>query len=442
MSLRGSFEERAPTLQFRNPKAGAKLYPPIIPLLFGGEDASAIQSVWLRVNGGEFQEFPSSPSNGFGRFVSTTMIPVPGVNTLEIKARDIFGNESKTLVRKFTYFTKAGLYKSLLTGPDSKVLGSVDFVLTELGRFTARILLEGNRIVCKGALNDDGTATVVLRSRGESFTLTLNLEADGAGNQLTGVLSGAGVNLAIDAARFLYDGVNTMAPEMPHYTAVFEPSGDPGTPTLSGFAALYPASDGSVYISGMLADGTRLGATTRLDGRGSIPLYIPLYKKGFLAGRIDFSEAPGISDFGGALTWRRPPSKTGLFKNGFETVTMALGSKNAPFPSGTFPPLNPEDSNDTNATVVFSGGGLASDIRKGVSFYVDPVNPMNYFIDGSDGTFDLGGGFPEFGGRFTDPVTGKKRRFQGVFFRKQNRTFGLFQGSVGVGSVTLEPENP
>jgi hypothetical protein len=196
-----------------------------------------------------------------------------------------------------------------------------------------------------------------------------------------------------------------------------------------------------VFIEGMLADGTPLFHRTRIDGRGSIPLYIPLNKAGFLAGRIDFADVPYVSHFSGALTWRRPPSTKGLFKEGFETITMALGSKNSAFPPDAFPPVNWDDFTDPNAMIVLSGGNWSSEVRNGVriEFYSADLSSFNLSAP-FDKLFQVGGSFPSFAGTFTDPVTNKKRKFVGVFFRKQNRTFGIFKGDTEMGTVELEPE--
>jgi uncharacterized repeat protein (TIGR03803 family) len=217
-------------------------------------------------------------------------------------------------------------------------------VLKTNGSYSGQLYLQGIRYGFSGSFDPAQESNVTIArsaKQGGKITMALTLNS----NALTGTISGTneGEWTSVLLAEPIFKVVGSA-----EYTMLI-PSGQDG-PTNSppGYGyALVTNHNGSVTLSGALADGAALSQTVSIVGDGDIPFYVSLYgNTGLLLGWLNLNGGLSATN----LCWiKTPSSATLLYTNGFTNmVTNALASAWTPA------------TNDLSAgTLMISNTGLA-----------------------------------------------------------------------------------
>ena len=359
----------------------------------GESGASPFGIVWTPPGSGPFTiSAIAFDSNGLQTESRSIGIVVTNVGTLAVK----------------------GLYSGLVRDEPFAfgTNGYVQFSTTKKGAFSTKLMLGGKTFAGSGKFAADGTATVVFKKGG--LTLTLQQFATNLVDQISGQLTDGTLNGAvIENATFVADvvadrAIAREAGERGAYTIVL-PSGDAALGSGVGFAKV--SDGGKITAAFTLADGEKATQGTFLSKDGAWPLFASLYRsKGVLTGPLEFTEEPGVSDFGGALDWAG---------ESFARTLDAVGSRySAPAPYERMLNLA-----NVAGNAVFSAGAVERLLT------VSSANVATPFA--SDLKLKLVPKTGAFSGKF------QGQPFTGVVFQKQNLGAGFFDG----GEVTLGP-NP
>ena len=179
---------------------------------------------------------------------------------------------------------------------------------------------------------------------------------------------------------------------------------------------------------GTLADGTKVSQSTSVSKTGYWPLHIPLYAgSGSLLSWLTFASNTN-SDLSGRLVWvKQAGGKSKYYVNGFSCECDAFGSTYA---------TSDRMLNASSGSLVFSGGGLNSEITNSITFgagskIVTPGKQLKLSFSKSTGIFK---------GTFLDPAGGKPMSFTGAVFQKLNAAYGvLFSSGDQTSEVLLAP---
>jgi hypothetical protein len=192
---------------------------------------------------------------------------------------------------------------------------------------------------------------------------------------------------------------------------------------------------GAVIMSGTLGDGSVFTAGGGVSEDNHVMLTVPLYQGGgYLSGKLDFRDLPGLSDFDGVLNWSRPAHRKGRYREGFSIAATFLGGRYLAPEAGT----NVFDAFTGNATI--SGGDLPSALTAPITF-----GPRNKVIPGHPAyglqcTLQSGTGL--WSGSFLPARNSVPRTFSGVIYQKMPEAVALHRGSTSAGSVILVPATP
>ncbi|MBR4171441.1 MAG: C10 family peptidase [Kiritimatiellae bacterium] len=256
--------------------------------------------------------------------------------------------------------------RTVYTQSVSTVLGTVQLKTGKMNKkgdvkLTAKVVAQGVKASLRGtARPSDGTCTATLSGRG--FSLRVNLR----GNRMWGT---SGNGLSLDGARNVFASGASLG----NYRGTWTAATGNGTASGSGISltrgfsafSLTVGAKGKVTTRGVLADGTKVSATSQLvaiEGsngyRACVPFFAQLYtgKKGCLGTLLWLGEDRTMimdGDFGWGVYWdgrkaRKP----------FEAMPDFTGSKLAT-PSGRHTiHLNPTD---------FSGGSINGYLPDGLA---------------------------------------------------------------------------
>jgi hypothetical protein len=226
---------------------------------------------------------------------------------------------------------------------------------------------------------------------------------------------------------------------------------DPNVPAGTGFAKIAILSNGSVFMTGKLADGTPFSQGASLitpAGSSAVPEF-PLFpalssnSHEALGGMITFATGDSNNKCTGSLSWTKTKrSKARLYPDGFATTLNLVGTRYiAPPPGGDALKLKEAYP---NATVSLSEPDFRTTISKKVDVFADPFAPflndvfvLNPRADGLTMTIDSSAGV--FSGYFVHPVTHSITPVQGALSQKTNTAGGFFLGRTQSGAITLSP---
>lgn len=329
----------------------------------------------------------------------------------------------------------AGSYNGLFSEFENNQLGSsgsLSLKLTDLGAFSAKMLLGGQRISFSGKFALDGLATnIVARPGGSELTILLTLDFAG-GEQVTGTISdGDGIwASSVLALRAGFSKANNPAPQAGRYTlivpgddtdAVNQPGGD-------SFGSVIVDASGNAKFSGSLADGTKVSQKAPLSKDGWWPLYVPLYGGGgSILSWVVFLESPE-ANFTGVFAWIKTDQPgASFYPGGFNVLRELSGSRYRP-------PTNAMDRvlTFTMGGVEFSAGNLAEPFENNVLLGENNkvsnlgINKLSLSITVSSGLFS---------GSVTPPGASRSVSFKGALHQKQNYGSGFFLGTDQSGRV-------
>jgi hypothetical protein len=394
---------------------------------------------------------------------TTNVVKIPGAagstyTLSNLKTEDTNYSYGLIASNKYGVATNRGATLTLVTNPFTTELtgayyglfaespaqfessGLLTLNLTDLGRFTARILSAGGSYSFSGGLSGVGWwSNNVSRGSGKTpLAVLLNLDVTNGMEQILGSVSaGTSWSATLEADRATYSAANPFT-NQGKYTLIFG-----GANNGDGYGTVSASPKGMVSLSGVLPDNTSVApgaVSVSKDGRW--PLYIPLYGRfGSLVGWIDFTNQgaslvdltnSGVCSFAGYnVMWFRTSADGKLYTNGFTNSLTVIGSAFSPDNNAAllgFP----------NLEVTLSGGGLPDVLTNSVS----PSANGRFTINGggiSGLTLSLNPATGVIRGGFAGPAATRSTPIKGVIFQEQTNAGGFFPGATNSGTFLLTP---
>ena len=256
----------------------------------------------------------------------------------------------------------AGAYTGLsepTSGTDLTGTGSFNVAVTQAGRYSGHITIAGMSRPFFGQFSATGFATNVIKVSGPvSATMMMQLDLNGSSssgsNSISGMILGPNWTNSLLASR---NGLFS-APSSDSYA--FALGGTPSStsmPTGDSVGTLKLAKNGTVSISGMLADGTTMSMGSAVSHSGVVPVYESLYSgKGALYGWL-YMTNNAAGDVHGVLKWvKSAQGHAPFYPAGFTNLARVIGS--AYHPSNSVPIIA-----STPSALVLSGGNLSTAFR-------------------------------------------------------------------------------
>lgn len=333
------------------------------------------------------------------------------------------------------FIAVAGSYNGLFSEFENNRVESSGFLslkLTELGAFSARIILAGNRISFSGKFALDGLATNVIARTGASpLTVLLSLDLVGGMDQITGTIGDGVWTASLLTDRAVFHKSDNKAMQTGRYTLIV-PGNDEDAANQPGgdsFGTVIVDAGGNVKFSGTLADGTKVSQKAPLSKNGWWPLFIPLYGGGgSVLSWVVFVESSEAS-FTGVFTWIKPVLPNAKFyANGFVVQRELSGSSYRP-PTNSMDPVLTFTT--TTGRIEFSAGNLAEPFESAVMLVNNKVSPLG--MDKLTLSVTLSSGL--FSGSFTPPGATFSVPFRGALHQKQKYGSGFFLGVDQSGRV-------
>lgn len=397
VSLSGSCEYTAPVTTLTSPASGSTTGASVT-VTGKATDAYGINSIEYALN-------PSSSSPTWTTITAVNIPPpaalwgsttatwsldlaglVPGTNTLWVRSIDISGNISSTLAATFINpmpSTVLGRWDAVMTPTaTSPVRGAVTFSCTANGYHTGKLYLETGTINFTGYTDSSSHIRQTIRRLGyPDLTLTADVLSATSTGIMTGTLEDAGGNGATFAAHA--SPYSTTALASVDLAGRFHVKVDPPSTLTMGYSYLVitTARNGTVSISGRMADSTPITWSGVLGTAGQIPFFAPLYTTMYLTrGSVACPlkiDAPTHTIPAATLEWTRPLGATDKqFPPGFSLSLSASGSLYSVPASGTRVMSLPAGAG--NAVATLTGEGVTGTLTQ--RFTVNATNVTAPFL--------------------------------------------------------------
>lgn len=413
----------------------AVLISPDGKLLFGG-DFSTYQGVTRAglarvLPSGELDEL-FDPGLGTDDSIECLALQPDGAIVLggSFTSYDGFARRSLARVHGDMSF-EARTYMGLLTPSDveARALGSVRIQLTKSGAYTGAIIHGPITIPLRGAFDAEGRALQVILHKGARYLLDVRLDRGGAdGENINGTFATPDGVESIVATPAAFNAKTRPAVQFRgDYVNVHTASGISPTPRPEGATAftLKVGLDGSVRITGFLAEGTPFTAATQLDPTGVARFHSPLFKGlGHFSGSFGINSSLFGRNVSGFGIFRRPAGPGLIYPAGFVVGGSIEGRLYRPA-VGT-PPLSlPATPNNAELTV--AGGNLLADLSQDLSLGSNhralPVGTLNTGL--TKLTLKLNAANGTFSGSFVPAGQSKAVTMRGVFFNTEQVALGF-----------------
>jgi hypothetical protein len=311
-----------------------------------------------------------------------------------------------------------------------------NLVLGTNGIYSGKMYLaSGTPYTLAGTFDRSGQATeTIVRGStvGGNVTLQLNIPWQSVPRQITGSVQGTNAGGWISTNLSLYAAA-TNTNNFPAYTVLLpQDTNVAGAPPSYGYALITNMAS-MIHIGGALSDGTSFSSFVEpINERDGFPVYASLYNNaGLLLGQLSLDAGSNAAVPAGNLAWFKPPSRTGIYSNGFMVSLDVEGSpwtNSAAALAGLLP---------DGAQLTLSGGGLASNIISTVQLTAS--NTLRRFSGSAD--FASGAIKPANGLMtltFTN-TSGKKVTASGTLLQNAGMGGGFFLGATNAGSVLVQP---
>ena len=227
----------------------------------------------------------------------------------------------------------AGTYNGLFYDPNDVTEQSAgmlkNLALLSTGSYSAKLLLGSASYTLLSAFNTSGYASnYVKRTAAQGGPLAVEMTLDWTSGEITGSVSSIGPGAWISSLRAEKSAATPLSAE---YTALLEAGA--GTNAIGdmppGFGyMLITNHNGSVTLSGALADGSTFSQTVPLGVSGDAPVFYPnLYgNTGLLLGWLGLSN--GTVEVETPMAWFKPQpaAKSGIYTAGFTNFLTVTGS--------------------------------------------------------------------------------------------------------------------
>jgi hypothetical protein len=336
----------------------------------------------------------------------------------------------------------AGRYDGIFQPADSQgaseaTSGLIENLLLKTnGLYSGKIYLAGATYSLNGSFDAWGQATETITrtaAAGGKVLLELNVASQSVPREITGMVQGTtqyvggwiSTNLALYAATTNTNNFHAYAVLLPQDTNVA------GAPPSYGYA-LITNTGSTINLGGKLSDGTPFSRSEPINEQDEFPVYANLYKSpGLLLGQLSLDAAAAPA---GTLSWIKPEQKTGLYSNGFDAELVVEGS---PWTNSTVVLAN---LFPTNAQLIFSGGGLASNL-----VWTVQLTSSNVLRMVSGATNFISGTINRTNGLLTLSYRPTGVRTNATVFGTLLQNIGLgggyflLPGATNTGAITLKP---
>lgn len=426
--------------------------------------------VVVSFNGGDFSDATLTPGAAPKEPTKWEFQVTPGngPNSLLLKALDANDTSLAVVALRFTYLQYTGTYDGLAEPTVDATSAARQLGLATLtirnssGAFTGSLNLGGpsrtRNFSFTGVFDDhgaagfgrDGTPALEIRRKNllvadlPPLLLALNL-SDSSTDVVTGTLTEDGVIVSsLILNRRLYTNVKNPQPPLMNvpssvlnpladkgaYTAILQSVAAPNSglpasdyPQGDGWALMKVKSNGSVSMTGRLAEGQPFSYSSYLSKENVLPFYVTPYAgAGSVSGKLNFRDTPGQSDVDGAgLRWFKPTKlQDTSYRSGWpDGITVDfLGSKfispaaiHSPLAGKTLLGIDPP----TTATLTLSDGGLAAPL----------INQLSVNIKNTVTVTD-----PDTGAPKLKVKLGKKGTFTGIWVNTPDIQPTPFEGVI------------
>lgn len=372
-----------------------------------------------------------------------------GIDTFQYSVSDGTDTDTATVTVRNAFLLGAGNYAGPIGGDPAnhENSGFIRLRLTGESTFTMQIQYAGESFRFVDDFVDttvnppitDGTYSVMVTGRTKSLPLVLNYPKNKPGAPITGSFDGTTFSIP----RLLFTFMNRAAVEG-RYTLNFAvPAPTSSQPQGIGFATMNITALGASRVAGRLPDGTAFTSSTFVNPAATaLGIYTPLYRGGgSIFGSVTF---PGetIIEPVGTLTWKRPASRTRLFRRGFTGVPLTVSGSEYVVTSLRGPlnrPLVTNTVGDVNFSVI--GDGIRNAKSQPLVLPVVPVGPYRFIVSPEANPLRVVarviGQSGLVVGTFRDPVNRRTRKFQGIFNQADNTASGFFIGSRNTGDIFI-----
>ena len=352
----------------------------------------------------------------------------------------------------FTKTWPAGTYQGLFFNTNAATLETSGFFQYNLtgakGAFSGKILLNNKSYPFSGVFLRDQSSQV--KVPGTSLTLALQLVATNDTGQVIGTvtnqasassLASKGWASPLYGHLLFYNSINPF-PQAGKFTlSMMNTNFLPANPNGACFAAITVSTNGSVALSGRVADDTAIAENCGLSKTGDLPLYVPLLKgRGGIFGWLQITDS-GIE--GDPIFWIKEAGPDKRYPKGFKSTLQAQGS------TYTGPPAS-QILAFTNGVMAFTAGDFFSSDGTNIwDFARVAVTPpglswqpikYDYRSGGLEKVgIDINPGNGIFTGHFIDEKTGLSTPLRGIVLQQQGFGQGYFLSPSASGYLWLGP---
>jgi hypothetical protein len=242
------------------------------------------------------------------------------------------------------------------------------------GAYSGLIVMRGLRYGLAGSFNvaAEQSTPMVRRpeSQGGSLALTMTLSDDEVTGTVSGTNDGGWTSTLLAERASLAAGTG-------EYTMLIPPASGVLSTSPPGYCYLLVTNhNGTITVTGGLADGATFSQIMSVVGNGDFPLYTSLYgNTGLLLGWLNVADGLTATN----LWWIRAPSTSGLYTNGFTNVISDVLTS-----AWTKPPANYLPS----GTLTVSNTSIALDYVVSITnsaLTKEPGSPTNSLTANSGG---------------------------------------------------------
>jgi Immunoglobulin domain len=377
-----------------------------------------------------------------------TLTAVPAKNYLfsnwvSVASRSAFISNSTSLHfimrRKLTIFANfstnlflgaAGTYNGLFYGQQvtEQTAGMLqNLTVRSTGSYSGNLLLGGSSYPLTGSFDSSGIVNTSVKRATDEGPVNLDMMLNWTNGQITGSVSGSnfgGWNSPLLAK------LSASSSPSAEYTVVLSPGTNAVGDIPPGFGyMLITNHNGSVTLSGALADSTSFNQSPRLASGGAVPVYASLYgKTGLLLGWLSISN--GTISAETPLAWIKPTASSGIYSAGFTNLLLATGS------AWTNPPVRDPALALADGTLSISNTGAALDFPIAITNDVvvktstTPTNSLTGTIAPKTGLLQIT--FGNGAGKAT--TVG-----YGVMLQDSTNGAGFFVTKTNAGAILLTP---
>ena len=375
--------------------------------------------------------------------------------------------EGLSLVAHFVpnpYGTLSGVYQGVLGGLNASTTGQLRVSVTPLGKFSGRLYYGAGSHAISGTMNASGRADLQIKRAGQvsarsvtdgygradlqikragqaEIGLSFSLDITGATQQVIGTVNEFGVITPLRAERRAESSEALDEGRLVNHSGQFTVRITPDTavenaPHGSGYAIIRIAKSNNVTVSGTLADGRAISASSIVSTNDTIPIYARLFSgAGAVTGTTTLVNTT-TADISGSVRWFKPERLSDqYYPQAFTTQNAIIGSRYLRPVKGTA--FIDFQTAQNRARLLLSSGNIQTQITQslevGSNNTVDLQTPtytgMKVTVNASTGLVC---------GSFLHPTAGV-RKFSGVVSQKQRVGWGFFLGVDQGGSMLLQP---